>query len=112
MAKVRTTEPPVNGGLESKPKHKLKSKQRRTLQLLKSNPQRDQAPKLMADRQIDQAKSLLDSRKVLSRGQRKRLDKKQRFISQRLLEERSKKDEEAIASTKRNKQGKPSLKPK
>lgn len=61
----------------------------------------------MAQRQVEQAKKMLESRKVLSRGQRKRLDKKQKFISQRLLEERAKKDEEAIQFAKMQRVGKP-----
>ena len=92
LSKIRVTATPVKA-------KKLKAKQRKTRRILKLNPQRDIKPTLMVDRQVKRAKDMLDSRKVLSRGQRKRLGNKQRFITQKLLEERNKKDVEALNQT-------------
>eukprot|EP00347_Sterkiella_histriomuscorum_P021897 403332384 len=74
---------------ELKKKKKLSTKKRRYLQLLQSNPQRDENPKDLTQNQIDSAKKTLKDNKLLTRGQKKRLKSKEKFINQRILEGRA-----------------------
>ena len=72
-----------------KKKTRPSSKKRRFLKLLKENPQRDVAPKDLKALQIENVKKVLCN-SVLSRGQRKRLKKKEKFINAKVIEEKTK----------------------
>ena len=63
----------------------MTSKTRRRLQLMKANPTRDLNPAKLVDKQITSASKFL-KKVALTRGQRKRLIKKERFVSQKLIE--------------------------
>ena len=67
-------------------KKKLSSKKRRYLKLLQSNPQREENPKDLAQRQIESAKKMM--KEALSRGQRRRLKKKEKFVNKKLIEDK------------------------
>lgn len=74
-----------------KKKGRPSSKKRRYLQLLKSNPQRDEKPKQLVDFQVQSVKKTLNDKasEALSRGQKKRLKKKEKFINCKFLEGKS-----------------------
>jgi hypothetical protein len=52
---------------------------------MKANPRRDLNPTKLVDKQINSATNFL-KKAALSRGQRKRLMKKEKFVSQKLIE--------------------------
>ena len=66
-------------------KKRLSSKKRRFNKLLTSTPKRDDAPLALRDLQIQSVKKILKSKESLSRGQKKRLKKKEKFINQEVL---------------------------
>lgn len=76
--------------VEAEKKKKLRSKQRRTAKLLKLNPQRDSKPSMLVDKQVKSAHEFLE-KDNLSRGQRKRLQKKEKFINSAMLATKGKK---------------------
>ena len=53
---------------------------------MKMTPMREEKPAHMADRQVQSAEAMMESGKSLSRGQRKRLQKKEKFVNQKFLE--------------------------
>ena len=79
-------------------KRKPSQKQRKAAQLRRSNPQREKAPLQLADHMVKQAENVLDSGRYISRGQRKRLTKKSKFVNQKILEKKFK--ESALALQK------------
>ena len=73
-----------------KKKTRLSSKKRRYLQLLKSQPQREANPADLRDLQIQSVKKILkEKNNQLSRGQKKRLKKKEKFINSKLMENKA-----------------------
>ena len=80
-------------------KQKLRSKHRRTLKLLKSNPKRDLNPAKLVDKQVQSAQSFLE-KKALSRGQRKRLQKKEKFINSAVLASKGEKLAQEVQARK------------
>lgn len=74
--------------MKEKKKSRPSAKKRRFLQLLKSQPKRDENPLDLRDHQIQQVKKVLSKaeKEQLSRGQKKRLKKKERFISSKVIE--------------------------
>ena len=83
--------------MESVKKYKkLKIKQRRAEQLRRMNPQREKNPVTLPDFQVERAEAMLNSDKHISRGQRKRLAKKEKFVNQRLMEKKFKEQEIAL----------------
>ena len=56
---------------------------------MKANPTRVENPDTLATKQIKSAEDFFAKRLILSRGQRKRLQKKEKFINQKLLEKKS-----------------------
>jgi len=70
----------VDGDMNRRRK-KPTGKQRRANQLRRANPQRETNPLQLADYQVKQAEEIMDSGKYISRGQRKRLAKKSKFVN-------------------------------
>ena len=75
-------------GIEKQKKTRLSSKKRRYLKLLAEKPQRDANPSDLREFQIQSVKKMLNKDKdfQLSRGQKKRLKKKEKFINSKMLE--------------------------
>lgn len=88
-------------------KKKLSVKQRRFQSLLRARPEntaRDLNPKSLLDHQIESIESGMSKKslEVLSRGQKRRLEKRiGKFASKRSLEEKGRKVEEEIAQLRR-----------
>ena len=75
-------------GVDKKKKTRLSSKKRRYMKLLAEKPQRDKNPADLRELQIQSVKKMLSKDKdyQLSRGQKKRLKKKEKFINSKMLE--------------------------
>ncbi|CDW82774.1 UNKNOWN [Stylonychia lemnae] len=74
---------------EIKKKLKMSTKKKRFIKLLESNPQRDKKPKDLTDIQIESAKKTLKDNSALTRGQKKRLKKKEKFINKKIMESKA-----------------------
>ena len=70
------------------------AKKRRFLQLLKAKPQRVENPADLRELQIRSVKKVVLGEAQLSRGQKKRLKKKERFLNSKLIEQKGKETEE------------------
>ena len=70
------------------------AKKRRFLQLLKTKPQRVENPADLRELQIRSVKKVVLDEAQLSRGQKKRLKKKERFLNSQLIEQKGKETEE------------------
>ena len=68
---------------------KPSQKQRRNNQLRRGNPQRDSVVLTLADKQIKSAEEMIESGRILSRGQLKRLRKKEKFVTRKTLEKKA-----------------------
>ena len=71
-----------------KKKSRPSSKKRKFLQLVKSTPKRDENPKQLVDMHVHSVKKFLKDKgdEALSRGQKKRLKKKEKFINAKIME--------------------------
>ena len=74
----------------------MSAKKRRYLKLLKSQPQRDANPADLREFQIRSVKKILSKAEEasLSRGQKKRLKKKEKFLNSKLIETKAKETHE------------------
>ena len=73
-------------------KSRPSSKKRRFMQLLKTTPEREEQPQDLKQHQIQLVKKVLQKQRSgdsLSRGQKKRLKKKEKFINSKMIEEKA-----------------------
>jgi len=96
-----------DGPSGAKPVKKLSTKQRRFQAMLKSRAadmHRDKNPKSLLDHQMESIENTMMAKKLqgLSRGQKRRLEKKiGKFASKRLLEDKGREVREEMAQVKK-----------